>query len=63
MRAQGLRDEQSEFPIAENSHFGPGRYSHLVKDFAGGGERLYEYRFFIGDLIRNGMQIHFGEVR
>src|SRR5580658_7197321 len=57
VRRQDLRNQQSQFSIAENGHASSLRHSNLIQNLARGGYRLDKYGLVVGDPRRNRTQI------
>jgi hypothetical protein len=56
-----LRDQQAEFPVAQDGHlFAFGDFD-LIENFAGGGNRLDEDGVVVGNRFRNAMKVPKGQ--
>ena len=60
-RLQCLRDEQSEFTVAQHGHIRAFRNPYLFKDLACCSKRLDKYRLFRRHRIWNDVEIRFGK--
>ena len=61
MRLKNLCDQQPQLPVAQHGDRCASRDTSLFQNFAGGGQRFHEHGLLVRDVLRDDVEISFGQ--